>query len=74
MVYDHMMGLYAEVDYNLTLCPLQSRRQLIYPARVDLHRMPESTLFPSQGPWIWHQHSRLLVNISITSIKLMPQT
>jgi hypothetical protein len=46
------MGPNARVDYNLTLCPLQSRLQQIYHgqpyARVDLHPMPESTLSPSQ--------------------------
>jgi hypothetical protein len=51
------MGSYARVDYNLTLCPLQSRLQHIYHgqpyATVDLNPMPESTLFPSQGLWIW---------------------
>jgi hypothetical protein len=31
------MGPYAGVDFNLNLCPLQSRLQRIYP-------MPESTL------------------------------
>jgi hypothetical protein len=48
-------------DYNLTLCPLQSRLQHIYQGqpyvRVDLNPMPESTLFPSQGLWIWPQSS-----------------
>jgi hypothetical protein len=38
------MGPYAKVDYNLTLCPLQSRLQHIYHwqpyARVDF--MPQS--------------------------------
>jgi hypothetical protein len=34
------MGPYAGVDYNLTLCPLQSRLQLIYHGQP----MPESTL------------------------------
>jgi hypothetical protein len=48
-----VVGPYAGVDYNLTLCPLQSRLQHIYNgqpyARVDLNLMPESTLSPSQG-------------------------
>jgi hypothetical protein len=39
------MGPYSGVDYNLTLCPLQSRLQHIYHgqsyARVDLNPMPE---------------------------------
>ncbi len=56
MVY----GPYAEVDYNLTLCPLQSRLQHIYYgqpyARIELSPMPESTtLSPRQGLWIWPQ-------------------
>ncbi len=41
------MGPYAGVDYNLNLCPLQSRLQNIYHgqpyARVDLNSVPEST-------------------------------
>jgi hypothetical protein len=45
------------VDYKLTLCPLQSRLQHIYHgkpyARIDLNSMPESTLSPGQGLWIW---------------------
>jgi hypothetical protein len=44
------MGPYAGVDYNLTLCQLQSRLQDIYHgrpyARVDIKPMPESTLSP----------------------------
>jgi hypothetical protein len=47
------MGPYAGVDYNLTLCPLQSRLQHIYHgqsyARVDLNPLPESTLAPQSG-------------------------
>ncbi len=39
-------------DYNLTLCPLQSRLQHIYyglpDARVDLNPMPESTFLNPQ--------------------------
>jgi hypothetical protein len=42
--------IYAGDDYNLTLCPFQSRLQHIYHgqpyARVDLNPMPESTLSP----------------------------
>jgi hypothetical protein len=49
-------GPYAGVDYNRTLCPLQSRLEHIYHgqsyARVDLNPMPESIYFPSQGLWI----------------------
>jgi hypothetical protein len=43
------MGPYAGVDYNLTLCPIQSRLQHIYHgqpyAKVDF--IPQSKL------WIW---------------------
>jgi hypothetical protein len=45
------MGPYAGVDYNLTLCPLQSRIQHIYHgigqpyARVDLY-LYQSRLYP----------------------------
>jgi hypothetical protein len=53
------MGSYAGVDFNLTLCPLQSRLQNIYHGQpysiFHLNSMPESTLFPSQGLWIWPQ-------------------
>jgi hypothetical protein len=53
------MGPYAGVDFNLTLYQLLSRLQHIYHgqqyARVDLNPMPESTLSPSQGLWIWPQ-------------------
>jgi hypothetical protein len=53
------MGPYAGVGYNLTLCPFQSRLEHIYHrqpyARVDLNPMPESTLSPNQGLWIWPQ-------------------
>ena len=55
------MGPYAGVDYNLTLVPLQSRLQHIYHgrphARVDPNPMPESTLSPSHGLWIWPLNS-----------------
>jgi hypothetical protein len=55
MVYEE--GLYAGVDYNLTLCPLQSRLQHIYHGQpyaiVDLNPMPESTLSPRHGLLIW---------------------
>ncbi len=53
---------YAGVDYNLTLCPLRSRLQHIYNGqpyvRVDLNLMPESTLSPCQGHWIWPRYGR----------------
>ncbi len=51
MVY----GPYAGVDYNLTLCPPQSRLQHNYNghAKLDVNPKPESTLSPSQGLWIW---------------------
>jgi hypothetical protein len=55
------MGPYAGDEYNLTLCPLQSRLQHIYHgqpyARVDLNPAPESTLSPSQGLRIWPLHA-----------------
>ncbi len=48
---------YARDDYNLTLCLLQSPLQHMYHGqpyvRVDLNPMPESSLSPSQGLWIW---------------------
>jgi hypothetical protein len=57
------MGPYAGVDFNLTICPLQSRLQQIYHgqpyARVDLNPMPGSILSHSQGLWIWPQECRL---------------
>ncbi len=44
------MGPYAGVDYNLTLCPPQSRLQHIYDgepyAKLDVNPVPESTLSP----------------------------
>jgi hypothetical protein len=53
------MGPYDGVDYNLTLCPLQSWLQHIYYeqpyARVDRNPIPESTVAPGQGLWIWPQ-------------------
>jgi hypothetical protein len=43
------MGPYAEVDYNLALCPLQNRLQHTYHGqpyvRVYLNPMPESRLY-----------------------------
>jgi hypothetical protein len=57
------MGTYAGADYNLTLCPLQSRLPTHLPwacgqpyARVD-NPMPELTISPSQGIWIWPRSS-----------------
>ncbi len=55
------MGPYAEVDYNLTSCPLLSRLQHIYSIMDD--PMPESTLTLCQSRlfplvrdfWIWPQ-------------------
>jgi hypothetical protein len=38
------------IQYNLSLCPLQSRLQHIYHGQVP---MPELALSPSQGLWIW---------------------
>jgi hypothetical protein len=53
MVYE----TYAGVDYNLTLCPLQSRLQHSYHCqpyvKIDLNPVPELTLSPSQRLWIW---------------------
>jgi hypothetical protein len=47
------MGPYAGGDYNLTLCPLQSRLQHIYHgqsyARVDLNPLPELSLALQSG-------------------------
>ncbi len=44
------MGAYAGVDYNLTVCSLQSRLHHIYHGQphaiVVLNPMPESTLSP----------------------------
>jgi hypothetical protein len=45
------------VDYNLTLCPLQSRLQHIYHGQPyasvdDLNPMPESTLFDLCTHWV----------------------
>jgi hypothetical protein len=58
------MGPNARVDYNLILCPLQSRLQYNtftmgrQPcARVDLNPLPESALSPSHELWIWPQSS-----------------
>ncbi len=63
------MGPFAGVDYNLTLCRLQSRVDSntctwyhgATHARVNLNPMPESTLSPSQGlriwPLTWHRVS-----------------
>ncbi len=42
--------VYAGVDYNLTLCPLQHiYHGLPYMPEVDLNPMPESTLSPQSG-------------------------
>ncbi len=63
------MRPYAGVDYNLTLCPLQSRLQHIYHgqtyARIDLNPMPESTLSPSQGLYfgLWWKRPKLNKNL-----------
>ncbi len=47
------MEPYAEVDYNLTLCPLQSRLQHIYHgqpwARVDLNPYARVDFIPQSG-------------------------
>ncbi len=65
------LGPYAGVDYNLTLCPLQSRLQHIYHGIGQL--MPESTLTlcqsrlypPSQGHCILPLAIETLFSISI---------
>ncbi len=69
------MGPCAGVDYNLTLCLIQSRLQHIYHgqsyARVDLNPMSESTFSPNQGLWIWpfstEQDSRRISQSTSTS-------
>jgi hypothetical protein len=65
---------YAGIDYNLTLCPLQSRLQHVYHgqpyARVDLNPMPESTLSPSQGLWIWNLYFFILYVIRFRTYKI----
>ena len=64
------MGPYAGVDYNLTLCPLQSRLQHIYPGLGN--PMPQSTLSPSQGLRIWPLTSRSLTGRGIRKTGLLP--
>jgi hypothetical protein len=58
------MGPYAGADHNLPLCRLQNRLQQVYfgqpYARVDLKIVPESTLSPIQGLWIWPQFIPLI--------------
>ncbi len=52
------MGPYTGVDYNnLILCQFQSRLQHIYHVNGQ-PPMPESTLPPGQGLWIWPLNSR----------------
>jgi hypothetical protein len=51
-------GPYAGADYNLSLCPFQSRLQQIYHGHWALgNPMPETTLTLClrrlQGIWIW---------------------
>jgi hypothetical protein len=66
------MGPFAGADYNLTICPLQSRLQHIYigqpDARVDLNFMSESTLFHSQGLWILASVISLLLTNTISQV------
>jgi hypothetical protein len=64
------MGPYAGVDYNLTLCPLQqSRLQHFYHGHSATlcqsrpNPMPESTLSPNQGLWIWPLYMWYFVEI-----------
>jgi hypothetical protein len=64
------MGPYAGVDYNLTLCPLESRLQHTYHGNP----MPESTLtLPMPESWIWprvsNDGSRLLIVLFISQWK-----
>ncbi len=51
------MRPYAGADYNIA--PLQNQLQQIYHGQpyttVGLNPVPESTLSPSQGLWIWPQ-------------------
>jgi hypothetical protein len=57
------MGPYAGVDYNLTLCPLQSQLQHNYHrkpfVRVDLNPMLELTLNPMPESTLTLCQSRL---------------
>ncbi len=57
------MGLYAGVDYNLTLFRLQSRRQQINHGQpyaiVDFNPKLELTLSPSKWLRIWPRESRI---------------
>ncbi len=46
---------YAGVDYNLPYVNPESTIQQIGQPRIDLNPMPESTVSPSQGLWIWPQ-------------------
>ncbi len=69
-----VVGPHAEADYNLTLCPLQSRLPVPLPthepwaligqlyASVDLNSVPESTVSPSQELRIWPQSARVLLS------------
>jgi hypothetical protein len=54
------MGPYAGADSDLSLCLLQSQLQHIYHAWALGNPMPESTLSPNQGLWIWSQVASLL--------------
>jgi hypothetical protein len=51
------MGPYAGVDYNLTLCPLQSRVDSGI-GWLPMVNVLESTLSPGQGLCIWPLNSR----------------
>jgi hypothetical protein len=72
MVY----GPYAGADYNLILCPIQSRLHHIYHwqpyARIDLNHLPESTLSSSQGLWIWPRFSGKSSLIRFLSVFYLP--
>jgi hypothetical protein len=75
MVYGTLCG-YAGADYNLILCLLQFRLQLIYHgqpySRVDLNPMPLSTLSSSQGLWIWPRFSGKSSLIRLLSVFYLP--
>ncbi len=76
-------GTLCGVDYNLTLCRLQSRLQHIYHgqpyARVNINPMQESTSSPNQGLRILPQSTHVPqishINIKSTSAsRLMKET
>jgi hypothetical protein len=66
------MGPYAVADYNLILCRLQYIYHGQPYARVDHNPMPESTLSPSQGLWIWPRFSEKSSLIQLQSFFCLP--